>query len=419
MRSPTRIPSSPSYAFDSEQRPRNPYDELAELADPYDPDDPLGLGLKADDEEDDSWSPPDHRRVRRRRRRRPFRTIRAALRALPLLLKVTIGLAVGTLVLVLADRCAAMYAERQAAQRVQQQLGLATAPEVTIRGFPFLTQVLDQRLEQVDIAVPDVAANRVSLATVRASARDIRLTGSLPDAIDGAVVGSLKGEVLLSFDDLNRELGASQVRFSELGHDRVRASGKLPVAGQEFQLRAEARIRREGTRGISTDVSGVRLDLPGVATYRPDRPAGLFLHRPAAERIGRDATKAKAMLSVPALARRLGVPDGAAREAQHSDARLHEITGSPRFVKRLTGVNLVDTLADHPWLLRRLGIDPDVATALTRLRPPELSKQLALSFRLPEQADELWLRHVTVERDGIRAELGGRHLDFGRGRGRD
>ncbi|KUJ65384.1 hypothetical protein ACZ90_49165 [Streptomyces albus subsp. albus] len=378
---------------------------MAELADPYDPDDPLGLDLKPDpegeedDRDDPPWSPPDHRR-RKRGRRRP-------LPRLSLLLKLVIAASACTVILVLADRCAVMYAEREAGQRVQRQLGLAAAPEVDIRGFPFLTQVLAGHLDRVDVSIPDVAADRVSLARVRASARDIRLKGSLPDSIKGAVVGRLNGEVLLSFDDLNRELGASQVKFSPLGSDSVRARGNLSVGGRQLRVRAEARILRDGGRGISTQVGQMRLDMPGVATYQPGPHAGLRLHRAAAERISRDAGQAKAMLSVPSLAKRLGVPRRAVDEALKDDDRLHEITDSPRFVHQLTRVNLVDLVTAHPWLLDRIGVDSKVAGALTRLKPPELAEKLALSFRLPKQASDLWLRNITVERDGIRADLSG------------
>ncbi|WP_431043632.1 LmeA family phospholipid-binding protein [Streptomyces sp. P1-3] len=418
MRTPTRISTPPlpdvtqplpQLPATDELAPRNPYDELAELADPYDPDDPLGLGLKPDEaeaEDEAPWSPPNHRK-RKRGRRRP-------LSGVSLLLKLVIAAAACTVILVLADRCAVMYAEREAAQRVQKQLGLEAAPEVEIRGFPFLTQVLDGRLDQVDVTIPDVPADRVSLAQVRASARDIRIVGSLPDSVEGATVDSLDGDVLLSFDDMNRELGASQVRFTGHGPESVLAAGKLPVAGQEVQVRAKARIKRDGARGISTDITGMRLDIPEVATYRPGKHAGLRLHRESAERIAQDAGKAKAMLAVPSLARRLGVPDQVAAEALHNDARLHEITSSPRFVEALMRVNLVDAVTEHPWVLERIGIDPKLAAALTRLQPPELSERLALSFQLPEKAGDLRLRNITVERDGIHADLAGDHLDFGK-----
>ncbi|MBU3870833.1 DUF2993 domain-containing protein [Streptomyces sp. 4503] len=436
MRSPTRI-SSPQPSYPHGDSPavhyRNPYEELADLADPYDPDDPLGLGLTSDDDadgggrrgepvgsgsgsgsegDDEAWSPPNHRRSSRRRRGR------GRFRGIPRTAKALIGLLVLGLLLVLADRCAVMYSERKAEQELQKRLDLATAPHVTIHGFPFLTQVLGKDLEQVDIAVPDVAADRVSLAEVRAQAQDIRIVGDLPSSFRGATVGRMKGDVLLSFEDLSRELGASQVRFRALGPSSVRADGKLPVAGQQVSLHAQAHIQRQGDRGISTSVTDMRLDIPGIATYRPgpEPRAGLYLHKKAARQISEDAEKARALLSIPSVAEKLGVSPAEAGQARNDDRMLDRITESPRFVPALLAVNLVQAANDHPQLARKLGIDPTVAAALTRLKVPELTDKLELSFQLPKKAKGIKLANIGVSPEGIRADLAGAGLSFGKTR---
>lgn len=412
MRPPTRMPS----------RPRNPYDELAALADP-DPDLdpaprprllPLDLGrLHAD--EDEPWSPPDHRRSGNgRRARRSRRRRRSPLAALPRLAKLLFALVVCVGFLVLADRCAVMYAEKKAQRALQDELHLAAAPQVDIHGFPFLTQVLDKRLKRVDVTVPHVAADRVSLTKVQASARDITLTGDLPSDIRSAVIGDLDGRVTLSFDDMNRELTASRLKFSRVSDDTVGADGKLSIAGQELRVRARAQVRLVGTSGLSTDVDGMSLDVPGIATYRPGRDRGLTLHRESAELISRDTARVKALLSVPAVVRRLGVPEKDVRAAMRSDEKLHELVGTPQFVEQLTRVNLVDVVADHPWLLSRIGIDPKLITGLLAMRPPELSDRLSFSFTLPSQARELRLRAVRVEERGVVATVSGVEVGVGR-----
>lgn len=338
MRPPTRMPS----------RPRNPYDELAALADP-DPDLdpaprprilPLDLG-RLHAEEDEPWSPPDHRRSRNgRRARRSRRRRRSPLAALPRLAKLLFALVVGVGFLALADRCAVMYAEKKAQRALQDELHLAAAPQVDIHGFPFLTQVLDKHLNRVDVTVPHVAADRVSLTKVQASARDIKLTGDLPSDIRSAVIGDLDGRVTLSFDDMNRELTASRLKFSRVSDDTVGADGKLSIAGQELRVRARAQVRLVGTSGLSTDVDGMSLDMPGIATYRPGRDRGLTLHRESAELISRDTARVKALLSVPhggAAAR--GAGEGrtggaaerreAARAGRHAPVRRAADAGQP------------------------------------------------------------------------------------------
>ncbi|WP_438486538.1 LmeA family phospholipid-binding protein [Streptomyces sp. S186] len=426
--------------------PANPYADLAALADPepgtedghdghdgpgngagygagrgagYDPshrrrgygeradgDDPLGLGLRSDDEDDDVWSPPNHRKLKRGISR---------FAAVPRTIKALVALAACAGILALGDRFAVLYAQNKAEDQVKTALHLHARPEVDIHGFPFLTQVFDKRLDQVDVVIPDVAADRVSLAKVEATARDIRLDGDLPTAIKGATIGQMHGSVLLAFDDMNRELGASQVKFSEMGQDGVRAVGELPIAGHTLRVRAEARIRRNGERGISTEIGQMRLDIGDVAVYRPGtgKEEGLRLTRKGAAELSRQVAKVKAMLSIPAIVERIGIPkeylDGALRD----DDKLHELIGSPRFVHQLMQVNLVDVVMDHPWLLQKVGIDAKMLGALTDLTKPQLADRLSLSFQLPKTPGNVRLRNITVQSDGIRADLTGTDLPFG------
>ncbi|RLV08524.1 hypothetical protein CTZ27_06930 [Streptomyces griseocarneus] len=370
--------------------------------------------------DDDSWSPPDHRRSRKRRRakarvgRSRSRRRRSSFRAVPRTFKILLGSLFLVGFLVLADRCAVLYAEKKAERELQGELHLAAAPQVDIHGFPFLTQVLDKRLERVDVTVPHVPAERVSLAKVRASASDVRLTGNLPRDIRGAVIGNLDGEVELSFDDMNRELAASQVKFSRQSDDAVMADGKLNIAGQELHARARAKVRIISGSELATDVDDMSVDVPGVVTYRPGKGKGLTLHREMAERISKDAARVKGLLSVPAVVERMGIPEDDVALALQDEEKLDELTGAPRFVERLTQVNLVDVVVDHPWLLERIGIDPELISGLLRLRPPELSDRLSFSFKLPKEAQELQLRGVKVGDDGIRASLAGMELTVGR-----
>ncbi|MEV6169012.1 DUF2993 domain-containing protein [Streptomyces sp. NPDC051954] len=393
----------------------NPYDELGALDDgpleEFLQRDPVG-GESDESEEfadDEEWAPPNHRRNGRRRRR-------GRLAGLSLGMKAVVGLVVLAACLALADRWALLYAESRAADGLKDRLDLAAAPEVEIGGFPFVTQLADERLDSVKVTVPDVAADRVSLAQVSATAKDVRLDADGPTSVRGAEVPELDGDVLLSFADLNRELGASQVTFTGEGHDRIRARGTLPVAGHDLRLRAEARILRDGDRGITTHIGGMRLDIGDLATYRPGARTseGLHLTSDAAARIARETRKAKALLSVPSLVRRLGVPDSAVREALRDDTKLADLTGSARFARQAMNLNLIDLALAHPQLLKTLGFDPTLLDALPRLTRPVLADRLSLGFRLPEPpSGKVRLRDVRVEEDGIRVRLEGAGLSIG------
>ncbi|MFH0521688.1 DUF2993 domain-containing protein [Streptomyces sp. M41] len=408
MRSPHHITAHPY---------TNPYEELATLDDGPPDHGPLDEFLREDlpdergeaEAQDDPWAPPNHRRGSRRRRRGRFA-------GLPLAMKAVVGLVVLAAFLTLADRWALLYAERRAADTLKDRLHLTAAPEVEIAGFPFLTQLADERLDSVKVTVPDVAADRVSLAQVTATAKDVRLDTDGPVSVRGADVPHLEGDVLLSFADLNRELGASQVTFTGEGRNRVRARGTLPVAGHDLRLRAEASIVREGERGIATHIAGMRLEIGDLATYRPGARAsdGLHLSPRSVERIARETRKAKALLSIPSVVRRLGVPDSMVREALRNEAKLSELTGTPRFAQRAMKLNLIDLALDHPELLKLLGFDPALLDALPRLTRPVLADQLSLGFRLPEPpSGDVRLRDVRVEEDGIRVRLEGAGLAVG------
>ncbi|MGW7024763.1 DUF2993 domain-containing protein [Streptomyces decoyicus] len=413
----------------------NPYADLAALADPEpepepdpaadafdaagaprrrtylnerdDSDDPLGLGLRSDDDTDGpAWKPPNHRRKKRGISR---------FAAMSITVKLLVAVLVGTSFLALFDRFAVLYAQNKAAEKVKDALHLNATPEVDIAGFPFLTQVMGKHVDQVKVTIPDLAADRVSLAKFEATANDVRIDGDLPTSIKGATIGTMHGSVLLAFDDMNRELGASQVKFSEMGPNAVRAVGQLPIAGHELRVRAEARIQRAGDRGISTDISRMRLDIGDIAVYRPGtgKEEGLRLTRKTAAELSHQAAKIKAMLGVPAIADRIGIPKAYIQDALNNEQKLHELTGSPRFIQKLMKVNLVDVVADHPWMLQKVGIDPKILGALTGLTKPQLADRLSLSFQLPKAPGDVRLRHISVERDGIRADLSGSNLPFG------
>ncbi|WP_405551364.1 DUF2993 domain-containing protein [Streptomyces sp. NBC_01171] len=349
---------------------------------------------------------PAGRRGRGRKRARRFKNLRR-------LVKAGIAVAVALAFLVLGDRFAVLFAERKTEDQLQKSLHLEAAPQVEIDGFPFLTQVLDKRIDTAHVTVPDLAADRVSLARVHATAHDVRLDGELPSHLKGGTVHSVDGDVLLSFEDLDRELGASQVEFSKLGPGAIKADGQVPIGGQRLGLHAEARIGRSGDRGVSTDISRMRLDIGDVAVFRPGRNGGLQLTPKAARAVAEQRDKVRAMLAVPVIAERAGIDRSQIRDAMRSEPALERLTGTPGFVGKLMKVNLFDVVADQPDLPAKLGVDPKLMGAVRGVTEPQLADQLNLSFALPKTPGDIRIERITVERDGIRAHLSGGALPFG------
>ncbi|NED89885.1 DUF2993 domain-containing protein, partial [Streptomyces sp. SID11233] len=81
---------------------------------------------------------------------------------IPFALKAVITLVTLLAFLALGDRWAVLYAEHTAAEKLKDTMHLEATPEVSIGGFPFVTQVLGKHLGSVTVTVPDVAADRVS-----------------------------------------------------------------------------------------------------------------------------------------------------------------------------------------------------------------------------------------------------------------
>ncbi|MEV0844954.1 LmeA family phospholipid-binding protein [Streptomyces sp. NPDC049954] len=414
---PSHVSPEPYEPYHEPYEPRytNPYEELAGLAD-----NPLDDVLRYEDEAEDApgheagfdpdepWAPPNHRRGRRW-----FR-----LAGLPFAIKASIAILTLIAFLALGDRWAVLFAEHEAAEKIKDAMHLEATPEVDIGGFPFVTQLARKRLDSVTVTVPDVAADRVSLAKVSATAENIRIDADLPSTFRSVDVGRVHGEVLLSFDDLNRELGASQVTFTGTGPQHVLARGTVPVAGHDLRVRADATLARSGDRGVDMRVGGMQLTVGDLATFRPGtkRGDGLHLTEKSARAVQQETDKIKAMFEVPAMVDRLGVPKDAVRTALDSDEKLHELTGTPRFLHQLMDVNLIDAALDHPELLRRLGFDPALLTGLSELTRPQLADELSLGFQLPKipsQSGDVSLKDVRVEKTGIRVDLSGQNLGFG------
>lgn len=82
--------------------------------------------------------------------------------------------------LVIADRVAASAAERLVADQVNQELAkrkvTAGEPQVTVGGFPFLTQVLDEKFKKITIDLADVSGEGVKLPKLRVIANNVVAT---------------------------------------------------------------------------------------------------------------------------------------------------------------------------------------------------------------------------------------------------
>lgn len=179
------------------------------------------------------------------------------LRALLVVLVLLGLLAVGV------DRVLVLVAEDRIASVAAQQTGLPEEPDVSIEGFPFLTQALGGEYDSVRIGI-DVAA-----AGLPPGARaDIRLQGvqaALREVVSGSLdalpVERLTGTAVFPFDYLGEQLDGATVSRDGSG---VRVESSIDFLGQDFPFAATADVALIDNDVLLdlTDVSGLGVDVP-------------------------------------------------------------------------------------------------------------------------------------------------------------
>jgi hypothetical protein len=205
----------------------------------------------------------DERTQPRRKRGRRLLTV------LIVLLLVLLGL------LVVADRVGASMAEREIGDQIKQELvaqGLETSPpEVSVGGFPFLTQVLAGKYEEIRIELPDFKAQTGTGETVRMDVLDIRarqVTAPLSSLRSGqgeVRAGSVTGTGTLDYGLLADATGQEGLKLAEKDGKLV-GSGVVKISQtQEIPLSAAADLKVNDGR-VQVRFSDVTT--PGV----PDNP---------------------------------------------------------------------------------------------------------------------------------------------------
>ena len=148
--------------------------------------------------------------------------------------------------LVVADRSAAALGERALSRELQRTADLAQPPEVSVTGFPFLTQALRGRYDRVEVRAEDVPAGDTTLSGLDAVLSGVRvpLSDVLSDSVEQVPVQRLEARVLLSYDGLSRRSLDRELTVSPAG-DRVRVTGSVQVLGRELEASAVSTVTLE------------------------------------------------------------------------------------------------------------------------------------------------------------------------------
>ncbi len=151
------------------------------------------------------------------------------------------GLVVLLAVLLIADRVAVIFTQDRVARRIADR-GFAGQPEVTIAGWPFLTQLARRRLTKVMVS----AAGK-KLGPVEVKHLEVTLYGMRMDAGNHTSTASrLSGSALIGFAGRAGVAGMPGLTVTADGPDQVKITADLGLVTGT----ATARVTRAGPGGI-------------------------------------------------------------------------------------------------------------------------------------------------------------------------
>ncbi|EMF56645.1 MULTISPECIES: DUF2993 domain-containing protein [Streptomyces] len=105
---------------------------------------------------------------------------------------------------VIADRVAVGFAEDEAAEQLKTSEGLAKTPDVSIKGFPFLTQVASGELDEVEVGIEDYEATTgkadesIRIADLKANMHGVAFSSDY----SSATAATATGTATITYDEL-------------------------------------------------------------------------------------------------------------------------------------------------------------------------------------------------------------------------
>ncbi|MGH8877267.1 MAG: LmeA family phospholipid-binding protein [Stackebrandtia sp.] len=152
-------------------------------------------------------------------------------------------------VLVIGDRVAASIAGDKlsdviAKKATENDVKSAKPPEVTMGGFPFLTQVIGGEYSRIDIELVEVGNDKITLPKLDIVASDVEASMSTAMGGSGPVTASkLEAEADFSYDSLTKAIdNASKTEITAKGSDTLEIKATVDVAGQPIDIVGSAKV---------------------------------------------------------------------------------------------------------------------------------------------------------------------------------
>jgi LmeA-like phospholipid-binding len=166
------------------------------------------------------------------------------MRALRILLVVVVILG-GLFVVV--DRVAVYFAEGQAADKLKTTENLAETPDVSIKGFPFLTQIASGSLDDIEIGIKDYqaatgeAGQTIRIDDLNADMKGVDFSGDFSSATAATATGS----AMISYDELLKTaqsdttqvapgVTARVIGLSDGGNGKIKVAVEAEILGKKL-----------------------------------------------------------------------------------------------------------------------------------------------------------------------------------------
>lgn len=146
---------------------------------------------------------------------------------------------------VIADRVAVHLAEGEVADKLKTTENLAVTPDVSIKGFPFLTQVVSGELDDTEVGIKDYEAAagtdgaKIRIGDIRANFRSVAFSGDY----SSATAATADGTATISYDELLKAARseptqifpgatAEVVGLADGGNGKIKVNVKVTALGR-------------------------------------------------------------------------------------------------------------------------------------------------------------------------------------------
>jgi hypothetical protein len=162
--------------------------------------------------------------------------------------KLLIFVVVVGLLAIAGDRVAAKLATDEAKRRLVS--AGVSSPEVDVRGFPFLTQLLARHFNDVRVTTPAVRIGTGRADQVSGTARDVTVPSSGP-----ATAGHLSARGTIPYAEVLAQVNQPGLQLGDAGPGKVQLKEQVSALGQTLSVVAQARVESKGNQLLVTPTS--------------------------------------------------------------------------------------------------------------------------------------------------------------------